>query len=92
MEQRVNLFLVAEEALAADEECMDGLVPVLKAGLEREGPLAEDPSRRGDTADLLGRIGHPDARPVLEALATDPNPEVAEAAQDALEELGDLDA
>jgi glutaredoxin len=92
MEQRMNLFLVAEEALAADEECMDRLVPVLKAGLGAGGPLAEDPSRRGDTADLLGKIGHPDARPLLEALTEDPNPEVAEAAQEALEELGGFDA
>lgn len=90
MEQRMNLFLVAEEALAAQEECMDGLLPVLFAGLEGEGPLAQDPSRRGDTADLLGRIGHPDARPVLERLAKDPNPEVAEAAEEALEELSDF--
>lgn len=88
MEQRVNLFLVAEEALAADEECMDALLPALLAGLEGEGPLALDPSRRGDTADLLGRIGHPDARPALEALAKDGNPEVAEAAEEALEALG----
>jgi glutaredoxin len=92
MEQRMNLFLVAEEALAADEECMDGLLPVLKAGLEGDGPLAQDPSRRGDTADLLGKIGHPDARPILQALTADPNPEVAEAAQEALAELGDGDA
>lgn len=90
MEQRMNLFLVAEEALTAQEECMDGLLPVLFAGLEGEGPLAQDPSRKGDTADLLGRIGHPDARPVLEQLAKDPNPEVAEAAEEALEELSDF--
>jgi HEAT repeat protein len=71
---------------------MDGLVPVLKTGLDGEGPLAKDPSRRGDTADLLGRIGHPDARPILEALMSDSNPEVAEAAEEALEELGRFDA
>ncbi|MGW8268368.1 MAG: thioredoxin family protein [Longimicrobiales bacterium] len=92
MEQRMNLFLVAEEALAADEECMDGLLPLLIAGLEGEGPLTQDPSRKGDTADLLGRIGHPDARPALERLAKDSNPEVAEAAEEALAEMGHLDA
>lgn len=92
MEQRMNLFLVAEEALGAEEDCMDELVPILKAGLEGEGPLAEDPSRRGDTADLLGRIGHPDVRPLLELLRNDPNGEVAEAARDALEDLGEFDA
>lgn len=92
MEQRMNLLLVAEEALAAEEACLDGLVPTLEAGLKGEGPLAQDPSRRGDTADLLGRIGHPDVRPLLESLAGDPNSEVAEAAREALEELGEFDA
>lgn len=87
MERRMNLLLVAEEALAADPECMDGLVPILISGLGGEGPLASDDSRRGDTADLLGRIGHPEARPALEALARDPNSEVAEAAEEALDEL-----
>ena len=89
MEQRMNLFLVVEEALVAEEECLDGLLPTLFKGLEEAGPLAQDPSRKGDTADLLGRIGHPDVRPVLEAMKDDPNPEVAEAVEDALEELGD---
>jgi len=92
MEQRMNLFLVAEEALAADEGCMDALLPILIAGLEPGKPLAEDPSRKGDTADLLGKIGHPDARPVLEALTRDPNPEVVEAAEEALADLGEFDA
>ena len=92
MEQRMNLLLVAEEALEADEECMDGLVPILLAGLQGEGLLAQDPSRRGDTADLLGRIGHPDVRPALVAMTKDPNTEVAEAAEEALEELGEFDA
>jgi len=89
MEQRVHLFMVAQEALVADEECMDSLVPELIQGLEDGGPLAQDPSRKGDTADLLGKIGHPDARPVLEAMTRDPNPEVAEAAEEALEDLAE---
>jgi hypothetical protein len=92
MEQRVNLFMVAQEALVADEACMDSLVPGLIKGLEDGGPLAEDPSRRGDTADLLGKIGHPDARPVLVAMTRDSNPEVAEAAEEALADLGEFDA
>ncbi len=89
MEQRVNLFMVAQEALVAEEACMDSLVPELIKGLEDGGPLAQDPSRKGDTADLLGKIGHPDARPVLEAMTRDPNPEVAEAAEEALEDLAE---
>jgi glutaredoxin len=86
LERRVNLFMVADEALKAVPECMDAMVPVLIAGLSGEGTLAQDDSRRGDTADLLGQIGHPDARPILEVLSKDSNSEVAEAAQDALED------
>jgi HEAT repeat protein len=63
------------------------VVPLFIAALEGEGPLSQDPSRRGDTAAILGIIGHPDARPILEALSRDPNEEVAEAAADALEDL-----
>lgn len=85
LEKRVNLFMVADTALKVDPECMDPMVPTLVAELNGEGPLAQDDTRRGDTADLLGQIAHPDARPVLEALTKDPNPEVAEAAVDALQ-------
>ena len=60
---------------------------VILEGLEGGGPITQDPTRVGDTADLLGQIGHPDARPVLERLSRDPNEEVAEAAADALAEL-----
>jgi len=87
MQDRMALTLLAETVLDQNPEGMDGLVPPLLMGLQEEGPLTEDPSRKGDTADLLGRIGHPDARPVLGLLADDENPEVAEAAADALEEL-----
>ena len=83
----MGLFLVAEEALRWNPEGLMDLVPGLISGLEGEGPLAQDPSRKGDTADLLGQIGHPDARPVLEALSRDSNEEVAEAAQEALNDL-----
>jgi alkyl hydroperoxide reductase subunit AhpF len=42
---------------------------------------------RGDTADLLGQIGHIRAKPALEALLSDPNPDVAEIAAEAIEAL-----
>jgi glutaredoxin len=87
LESRMGLFLVADEALHFGADALDALVPHLLAGLEGEGTLALDDARRGDTADLLGQIGHPDARPMLEALAKDSNEEVAEAARDALEEM-----
>jgi hypothetical protein len=88
MESRLGLFLVAEEALLWNPDGLNGLVPPLIEALEGDGPLTQDPSRKGDTADLLGQIGHPDARPILERLAQDSNEEVAEAAEEALEDLG----
>lgn len=87
MEARVSLMLVAEDALLYDPDGLDPLVPSLIAALEGEGPLVGDDARRGDTADLLGRIGHPDARPALERLLRDANEEVAWAAEEALEAL-----
>ena len=88
LESRMGLFLVADEALQWSPDGLKALAPLLIKGLEGEGPLSQDDTRRGDTADLLGQIGHPDARPILEALSKDPNEEVAEAATDALEDLG----
>lgn len=87
LQNRVGLLVVAEESLLYDPQGLDPLVPRLIAGLEDGEPLASDDARRGDTADLLGRIGHPDARPVLERLARDENLDVAEAAMEALENL-----
>ena len=87
LESRMGLFLVADEALQWDPDALDDLAPLLIEGLEGDGPLTQDPTRKGDTADLLGQIGHPDARAVLEALSRDPNEEVAEAAAEALEQL-----
>jgi HEAT repeat protein len=91
MESRMGLFLVAEEALDWNPEALDALVPILVEDLQGDGPLTQDPSRVGDTADLLGQIGHPDARGVLEALSRDGNQEVAEAAEEALEGLQRMD-
>lgn len=89
LQDRMGLSLVVEEALDQNPEGLDDLVPLFVAGLGGDGPLTQDLARKGDTADLLGQIGHPDARPCLETLSQDPNPEVAEAAADALEDLAD---
>ena len=88
LESRMGLMLAAEEALDHDPDALHDLVPLLLAGLQGQGPLSTDEARRGDTADLLGRIGHPDARPTLERLAGDPNEQVAEAARAALDDMG----
>ena len=73
-----------EEALEADCAALDGLVadllPILRAG---------DAVLRGDTADLLGKIGHRAATDALSALLEDPNPDVAEIASEALGEIDD---
>ncbi len=79
---RMGFMFAAETALEEDLRCMDsivdGLVPVLQN---------EDASLRGDTVDLLGRIGLSSARGAIEALLNDPNPDVAEIAAEVLEEF-----
>ena len=89
LETRMGLMLVAEQTLELNPEGLDPLVPHLLAGLDGHGPLAADEARRGDTADLLARIGHPDARPALQRMSEDANDQVAEAARAALAELGE---
>lgn len=91
LQDRMGLTLLAETVLDQHPEGLDPLLPALMTGLQTPSALSEDPSRKGDTADLLGRIGHPDARPVLKMLTEDENPEVAEVAAEALEELEEMD-
>lgn len=80
--QRMGLLLAAGEVLEADraamDHCVSGLLPVLGV---------DDAALRGDTADLLGRIGHAAAQGGLEPLLSDPNPDVAEIAEEALDEI-----
>ena len=80
MNTRMALMLVAEEALEAEPSALDGTVRELIAVLD-----TEDAALRGDSADLLGQIGHPTAKEPLEALCNDPSPDVAEIAEEALE-------
>jgi alkyl hydroperoxide reductase subunit AhpF len=79
---RIGLMMAAETALENERTALDGLVPGLLPILG-----SEDPVLRGDTADLLGRIGHRDARDSLRTLLEDPNPDVAEIASEALGEI-----
>jgi len=79
---RIGLLLASESALEEDSAILDGLVPELLTLLD-----SEDTTLRGDTADLLGRIGHTSAIERLERLLDDPNPDVAEIAFDALDEI-----
>jgi HEAT repeat protein len=50
----------------------------------------KDSRIRGDIADLLGKTGDPRAIPKLEPLKADPDPDVADAAVEAIEELRKL--
>jgi hypothetical protein len=84
---RIGLMMAVEAALEGDRAALDVLVPGLLPVLE-----SEDPVLRGDTADLLGRIGHRAARDPLRTLLEDPNPDVAEIASEALEEIEARDA
>jgi HEAT repeat protein len=61
---------------------MDSLVPDLIPATK-----SEDAALRGDTADLLGQIGHPSTKEALESLLKDPNPDVIEIAEEALESI-----
>ena len=84
MSSRVGLLLIAEEILEADEAALDGLVPELVDVLD-----LDDVALGGDTADLLGQIGHRDAVPALESLLHNANPDVVEIATDALEMIAE---
>ncbi len=76
--EKLALLATLEEALEISPSCLDPLadrlVPLLNA---EQAPL------RGDIADLLGKIGSVRALPALEALCRDPDPDVAEAAEEA---------
>jgi hypothetical protein len=84
---RLGLMMAVEEALEADRSALDGLVANMLPILH-----AEDAALRGDTADLLGKIGHRDAADALKPLLEDPNPDVAEIAAEALEEIDGRDS
>lgn len=79
---RIGLLLASEEAMEDDGAALDGLVPGLLPFLD-----SEDATMRGDTTDLLGRIGHASAVEKIEELLADPNPDVAEIAYEVLDEI-----
>jgi glutaredoxin len=79
LETRIGLAITADEALGRDPHALDGVARKLTALLE-----SADPATRGDTADLLGKIGEPSAKNDLESLLSDPVEDVAEAAEEAL--------
>lgn len=77
---RLGALLAMEEALERDPRCLDPIVGKLVEQL-----ASGDPPLRGDTAALLGKIGDARAIPGLQAACEDPDEDVADAAQEALE-------
>jgi alkyl hydroperoxide reductase subunit AhpF len=79
---RMGLLLVVEDVLGRAADSFNQIIPELVAATK-----SEDAALRGDTADLLGQIGHADCVAILKTLLDDSNPDVAEIARDALDEI-----
>lgn len=82
LSMRMGVLVVFEEALEHDRKAIQETVPQLLAMLSHR-----DARIRGDLADLLGKLGDPRAIPHLEHLLKDPDPDVADAAAEALEAI-----
>jgi hypothetical protein len=79
---RMGALLTMEEALQINPRILDDIVEDLTPLL-----FKEEIGLRGDTAELLGKIGNPVSIPALRKAVEDPDPDVREAAQEALEIL-----
>jgi hypothetical protein len=80
---RLGALVMMEEALQIDPQVFDGVLDDLTVLLH-----GDDHSLRGDTAELLGKIGNPLAIPALKkALVEDNNPDVRDAIVEALASL-----
>ncbi|MGO9568127.1 MAG: thioredoxin family protein [Desulfomonilaceae bacterium] len=76
---RMGALVALEDALEKNPRILDTIVDELTALL-----FQEEVGLRGDTAELLGKIGNPAAIPALRKAAEDPDPDVREAAEEAL--------
>jgi len=79
---RLGVLMVLENALEKKPEVVRTMLPSLIPLLSHQ-----DSRIRGDIADFLGRVGDPRVLPHLERLLSDADPDVAEAATDALAAL-----
>jgi hypothetical protein len=77
---RMGALLTMEEALERNQRVLDPIIKDLIQLLTHE-----DIPLRGDTAGLLGKIGSPEAIPALEEATHDDDPDVREAAEEALQ-------
>jgi len=76
---RMGAMLVIDEALEKDPRILDSVAHQLIELLSHENA-----GLRGDTAELLGRTGTSDAIPALREATKDADPDVSEAAAEAL--------
>jgi len=84
---RLGATALVEELAKEHRQALAVAVPGLLVLLGHENPTI-----RGDTANVLGIIGHRSARDALRELQNDANPAVREIAKDALREMGRHDA
>ncbi len=80
--KRLSALVVLERALDNNSDAVREMVPSIAALLDHT-----DARIRGDVADLLGKIGNAQTIAQLELLTADPDPDVAEAATEAISEL-----
>lgn len=79
---RMGALVALEEALERNPRILDPIVDELTSLLSQD-----EAALRGDTAELLGKIGNPAAIPALRKAAEDQDPDVREAAEEALQLL-----
>lgn len=84
---RLGATALVEELAKEHRQTLAFAVPGLLVLLGHENPTI-----RGDTANVLGIIGDRSARDALRKLQNDANPAVREIAEDALRELGRVGA
>lgn len=81
--RRMGALVALDAALEQNPRSLDPIVGDLCLLLSDE-----EAGLRGDTAELLGKIGNPAAIPALNAASGDPDPDVKEAVLEALDALG----
>ena len=84
LSSRMGLMMLAEEALENRPHLMDDIVGELVPLLE-----SDDVGLLGDTVDLLAAIAHPDAAGALKKLRDNPDEDIVEAAEEALEAISE---
>lgn len=82
MRVRLGATALVEELIRQKPEPLVKLIPVIAALLKDENPTV-----RGDGANILGIIGHKDALPFLANAGNDEDPNVQEIVRDAVQDI-----